>query len=81
MLMSILVAFVIMLPWQTHQKFLSNYKSLIFDDPKKVVLLDHDSYSNGESGPLRLISARLQKVRENNYFCTIYDRKPSNTIK
>lgn len=49
--MSILVAFVIMLPWQTHQKFLSNYKSLIFDDPKKVVLLDHDSYSNGESGP------------------------------
>lgn len=77
MLMSILVAFVIMLPWQTHQKFLSNYKSLIFE---MVVLLDHDSYSNGESGPLRLISARLQKVRENNYFCNIYERKPLNTI-
>lgn len=77
MLMSILVAFVIMLPWQTHQKFLSNHKSLIFE---MVVLLDHDSYSNGESGPLRLISARLQKVRENNYFCNIYERKPLNTI-
>ena len=31
------------------------WEGFVFSDPKKVGSLNHGSYSNGESGPLRLI--------------------------
>ena len=31
------------------------WEGFVFSDPKKVSSLNHGSYSNGESGPLRLI--------------------------
>ena len=40
------------------------WESLIFDDPKKVGSLNYGSYSNGESGPLRLIRTVCKLVQE-----------------
>ena len=39
----------------TSEASLKLWGSLIFDDPKNVGSLNHGSYSNDESGPLRLI--------------------------
>ena len=42
-------------------------EGVVFSDPKKVGLLNHGSYSNGESGPLRLIQSVCKLVQER--FC------------
>ena len=48
----------------TSEVSLKLWESLIFDDPKKVGSLNYGSYSNGESGPLRLIRTVCKLVQE-----------------
>ena len=48
----------------TSEVSLKLWESLIFDDPKKVGSLNHGSYSDGESGPLRLIWPVCKLVQE-----------------
>ena len=48
----------------TSEVSLKLWESLIFDDPKNVGSLNYGSYSNGESGPLRLIRTVCKLVQE-----------------
>ena len=48
----------------TAEARLKLWEGIVFSDPKKVGSLNHGSYSNGESGPLRLIRSVCKLVQE-----------------
>ena len=48
----------------TAEACLKLWEGVVFPDPKKVGSLNHGSYSNGESGPLRLIRSVCKLVQE-----------------
>ena len=48
----------------TSEAFLKLWEGTVFQDPKEVGTLSHGSYSNGESGPLRLIRTICKLVQE-----------------
>ena len=48
----------------TAEACLKLWEGVVFSDPKKVGSLNHGSYSNGESGPLRLIRSVCKLVQE-----------------
>ena len=48
----------------TAEARLKLWEGIVFSDPKKVGSLNHGSYSNAESGPLRLIQSVCKLVQE-----------------
>ena len=48
----------------TSEACLKLWEGTVFQDPKEVGALSHGSYSNGESGPLRLIRTICKLVQE-----------------